>query len=93
MDIAPPTCATIIHLQAISLDRNVARDYLIHVAPDLFGHFVLEKRWGRIGTKGTAQILSFAKQSEVAAHLNLILRRRASARKRIGVPYRIIATS
>ncbi|MBK6718383.1 MAG: WGR domain-containing protein [Sphingomonadales bacterium] len=40
------------HWQAIDPSRNVARDYHLWVETDLFGWTTVERRWGRIGTKG-----------------------------------------
>jgi predicted DNA-binding WGR domain protein len=79
-----------IRLQAIDLARNIARDYVIEASPDLFGHIIVALHWGRIGTKGQSRLLSFAKQYDAARFVRQTLSRRATAKKRIGVPYRPI---
>ncbi len=79
-----------IYLQAIDPARNIARGYVIEASPDLFGHIIVALHWGRIGTKGQSRLVSFAKQHDAAQFVSQTLSRRASAKKRIGVPYALI---
>jgi predicted DNA-binding WGR domain protein len=82
-----------IRLQAIDHSRNIARDYEINATSDLFGHWIVSLHWGRIGSKGLSRTCSFAEQPDAARFIRAVLSRRASARKRIGVAYRLAATS
>jgi predicted DNA-binding WGR domain protein len=78
-------------LQAIDHTRNIARDYVIEASSDLFGHWIISLHWGRIGTKGQSRMLSFDRQGDAACFVKHTLSRRASARKRIGAEYNIVA--
>ena len=42
----------------------MARDYHLWIATDLFGWTTVERRWGRIGTKGQGATLSFADRQQ-----------------------------
>ena len=42
----------------------MARFYAIEVLPDLFGRWIVERRWGRIGSNGASLRQSFADPSE-----------------------------
>lgn len=55
---------------------------------DLFGASIVEFAWGRIGTKGQERAVSFDGDDEASRFASQLLRRRASAPKRIGVAYR-----
>jgi predicted DNA-binding WGR domain protein len=46
--------AILISLRALDPARNIARHYQIDVSTDLFGLWIVEYRWGRIGTAGQA---------------------------------------
>jgi predicted DNA-binding WGR domain protein len=83
----PQCLPATIRLQAIDPARNIARDYHIDASPDLFGHWIISLRWGRIGTKGQSRVCSFAEQHAAARFVRHTLRRRASAQRRIGVAY------
>lgn len=84
----PPALPIRLHLQAIDRARNIARNYAIEASADLFGHIIVDLHWGRIGTKGQGRSLSFAETQDASKFVSLTLNRRASATKRIGVPYR-----
>lgn len=77
-----------IWLEAIDPDRNVARGYGILQSQDLFGATIVEFSWGRIGTRGQSRRLSFPDVDKAGNFVEQLLRRRASAQKRIGVCYR-----
>jgi predicted DNA-binding WGR domain protein len=77
-----------IHLQAVSLSRNIARRYTIEAEGDLFGHIIVALYWGRIGTRGQSRIVSFAEPIAAQNFMHAALRKRHSAKKRIGVAYR-----
>ncbi|WP_184476927.1 WGR domain-containing protein [Rhizorhapis suberifaciens] len=75
-------------LRAINETQNVARAYRVSVTHDLFGHWIVELSWGRVGTSGTGLSLSFESDGAARRFVERTLVRRASAPKRIGVPYR-----
>lgn len=77
-----------IQLEAVCRERNVARRYTVALSRDLFRASIVEFAWSRIGTKGQGRAVSFASEDEAARFARQLLRRRASAPKRIGVPYR-----
>lgn len=77
-----------IWLEAVDGTRNIARRYTIATSEDLFGATLVEFAWGRIGTRGQSRVVSFSEHEEAEHFVGQLLRRRASARKRIGVAYR-----
>lgn len=78
------------HWQAIDQARNVARDYRLTVSRDLFGWIIVEREWGRIGSRGQSARDSFANDDVARRFVRGVRRRRASARNRIGVAYRSV---
>jgi hypothetical protein len=64
------------------------RAYRLEAGTDLLGDWLVEITYGRIGTPGRR--IRYAVQDETSAKklVRESLRRRATARKRIGVPYR-----
>jgi len=88
-DDMPVPCS--ISLRAVNPARNIARHYQIELSCDLFGLWVVDCRWGRIGTSGRARRVSFNAASEAQTYMRGLIRRRAAARRRIGVPYQILA--
>jgi len=88
-DDMPLPCS--ISLRAVNPARNIARHYQIELSRDLFGLWVVDCRWGRIGTSGRARRVSFQAAGEAQAYMRGLIRRRAAARLRIGVPYQIVA--
>ena len=85
------THGSFIWLEAVCAERNVARRYTVALSRDLFGASIVEFSWGRIGTKGQGRAVSFASEDEASRFARQLLRRRASAPKRIGVPYREVS--
>ncbi len=75
-------------LEAVNAGRNIARRYTIAVSCDLFGIWIVSFSWGRIGMRGQCRTVSFAMSDEADRFVRTLLRRRASARQRIGVAYR-----
>lgn len=41
-----------LHFNRIDPARNIHRFYALSIEADLFGHVLLVRRWGRIGTQG-----------------------------------------
>ena len=85
------TRATTLHirLEARSTVHRCFRAYEIDVSADLFGAWLVEMSYGRIGTTGRSKIRSFAAIEGAQAQVQACLRRRATAPRRIGVPYRV----
>ena len=75
------------HWQAIDEKRNIARDYRISVSVDLFDWFIVERQWGRIGSRGQSVSSSFSTQQAAEGFIASIRARRAGAKRRIGVGY------
>lgn len=78
-------------LEAVCGQRNIARRYTVAISRDLFGASIVEFAWGRIGSRGQGRAVSFASDDEASRFARQLLRRRASAPKRIGVPYREVS--
>lgn len=75
-------------LTAIDHQRNISREYEIYAALDLLGAFVVEYHWGRRGTKGQGSRQSFVDPRGAKRFVRKLLKRRESARARIGVAYK-----
>jgi predicted DNA-binding WGR domain protein len=79
-----------IDMVAISDTENIRRHYRIIYSHDLFDQIIIDLHWGRIGTRGQSKQVSFAGQTEADKFVAQVLRRRASAKKRLGVAYQIL---
>jgi predicted DNA-binding WGR domain protein len=79
-----------IDMVAICPSANIRRHYRIIYARDLFDQIIIDLHWGRIGTRGQSKQVSFARQTEADKFVTQVLRRRASAKKRLGVAYQIL---
>lgn len=77
-----------ISLHATNPARNIHRAWHAEAAPDLFGAWLVQTRYGRIGTEGQRRARSFPTEEAARAWLARLLRRRATAPARLGVPYR-----
>jgi len=80
------TCAfEMVNLQRVDPKRNMARFYTVWMQCDLFGRTSLMRSWGRIGTTGRVQSVSFG-ESDAAldAHANLL-------RRKLSKGYEIVA--
>jgi predicted DNA-binding WGR domain protein len=78
-----------IRLEARSAARRCFRVYAIDVCPDLFGAWLVDMNYGRIGTAGRSKIRSFASFEAAQVQVHACLRKRATAPRRIGVGYRV----
>jgi predicted DNA-binding WGR domain protein len=78
-----------IRLEARSSAHHCHRAYEIAVSEDLFGAWLVDMNYGRIGTLGRTKTRSFQTISDAAAQVETCLRKRASAPRRIGVAYRL----
>lgn len=78
-----------IKLEARSSAHRCFRAYEIAVGADLFGIWLVEMSYGRIGTQGRTKVRSYSTPEEAQAEIDACLRKRASAPRRIGVAYRL----
>lgn len=78
-----------LRLEARAPARRCFRAYEIVGGQDLFGVWVVEMRYGRIGATGRTKTRSFATLEAAASQVKACLRKRATAPGRIGVAYRL----
>lgn len=76
-----------ISLAARDPARNIHRAWSIAAGPDLFGVWLVETSYGRIGCPGRLVARSVAGEAEARAFVVQALRRRATAPRRLGVAY------
>ena len=81
---------TNIELEACDPSANRRRAWRMQAGRDLFGAWVTEVQFGRIGAAGRTLRRTFTTETEVQAFMRARLRRRASAPSRIGVAYRSV---
>jgi predicted DNA-binding WGR domain protein len=84
---AVETVPDTIELAAMDAARNIRRRYTIRLSVDLFGAFLVETSWGRIGAGGQTKCLSFESRTLADRYIAATLRRRATSTSRIGVAY------
>jgi predicted DNA-binding WGR domain protein len=84
MDLTLP-----LELVAIDPTRRIRRRWRVTLGRDLFGAWLVETHWGRIGTAGQAKARAFTDHAAALAHVRALLARRAGAPRRIGVAYRV----
>src|SRR3546814_3269013 len=58
-----------VELAAFDPARNVRRRYAISITPDLFGAYIVETRWGRIGTRGQSKCFSFPDRDQADRYI------------------------
>ena len=78
-----------IRLEARSAAHRCFRAYEIELGTDLFGAWMVEMSYGRIGALGRTKVRSFSTTEEAQAQVRACLRKRATAPRRIGVAYRV----
>ena len=78
-----------LRLEARAPARRCHRAYEIVGGQDLFGAWLVEMRYGRIGSLGQSRTRSFGGVDEAVALVAACLRKRATAPRRIGVAYRL----
>ena len=77
-------------LEARNPERDCQRWYRVEAGTDLFGVWQVDVSYGRIGTRGGRRIRSaVADETEAKELVGKTLRRRATARTRLGVSYRV----
>src|SRR5512135_1346134 len=69
--------------------RRCLRQYRVEAGTDLFGVWVVEISYGRIGTAGRSRSYVVRDEGEARDLARRILKRRASAPRWLGVAYRI----
>jgi predicted DNA-binding WGR domain protein len=79
-----------IQLEARDPARNRFRAYQVDVARDLFGAWLVEVKFGRIGAKGRRLVSALEDEHAARRMVCERLRRREGAPKRIGVAYRTL---
>ncbi|MGE0269624.1 MAG: WGR domain-containing protein [Candidatus Omnitrophota bacterium] len=78
-----------IKLEAKNPEKGNFRSYAIDAGPDLFGQWNIEVTYGRIGRRGRSLTYSAPDDKAAAAIIRQCLKKRSSAPKRIGVPYKV----
>jgi predicted DNA-binding WGR domain protein len=80
-------------LEAHHAERNHHRRYAISVGRDLFGDWSVVIRYGRLGRGGQEEQFAGPQADELRAIVRDRLKRRLSAPKRLGAPYRLTVLS
>ncbi|MEY3786541.1 MAG: hypothetical protein RLZ75_746 [Pseudomonadota bacterium] len=75
------------YLQANDPEQNLHRFYRIEYGQDLFGQWIVEVNYGRVGCKGRSLITLYDSQKEALSYVKQALKRRQSSTGRIGVNY------
>jgi predicted DNA-binding WGR domain protein len=80
---------TALHLVLEARDpaRNVWRRYELVVERDLFGVWLVEVTFGRIGSPGRTRVHSYVDEGAARRFALACVHRRQSAPRRIGTPY------
>jgi len=68
-------------------ELNIRRSYFIEAGQDLFGDWIVEISYGRIGCKGRKKTTLLSSEEAARRAVRKHLRRRESAVQRIGVGY------
>jgi predicted DNA-binding WGR domain protein len=77
-------------LEACDPERNIHRAYRLAAGQDLFGNWIVEVTYGRIGAKGRTKVVPVADEAAARRYVQTCLKKRESAPKRIGVGYKRI---
>ncbi|MCD2175956.1 WGR domain-containing protein [Rhizobium sp. C4] len=56
--------------------RNMARFYALEVSEDLFGKTRLERRWGRIGSRGQVKVELVLTSAEASKRIDALVRQK-----------------
>jgi hypothetical protein len=76
-------------LEADCKELNIRRSYLIETGEDLFGNWIVEIDYGRIGCKGRKKVFLMACEEDAKREVKRRLKKRESAVKRIGIGYTV----
>jgi predicted DNA-binding WGR domain protein len=63
-------------LTKIDPEQNMARFYVLHVQPTLFGEFALVREWGRIGGGSRRRSVFYSSETEAKAAFDREFKRR-----------------
>lgn len=63
-----------IYLTRRDPEKNLSRFYRMLIVPDLFGHWVLLREWGRIGSGGQVKAEQFGNAGEALLALQKLTR-------------------
>jgi predicted DNA-binding WGR domain protein len=77
----------VFYLQAHDANQNLHRFYRIEYGQDLFGQWIVEINYGRVGCKGRSLITLYDSQKEALSYVKQALKRRQLSPRRIGVNY------
>jgi predicted DNA-binding WGR domain protein len=80
---------TVAYLEARDPERNIHRAYAIAYGQDLFGNWIVETTFGRIGGKGRTLVTVVKSEDEALQYVRKSLKRRESAPKRLGIGYKV----
>ena len=83
----------LIELHACDPATNRRRAWRVVAGTDLFGRWTAQVTFGRIGAAGRTVRHEFASETAAVAFVRRSLRRRATAVRRLGVPYRAVEAS
>jgi len=75
-------------LHAKNPEHNIARAYTIRMGQDLFGNWIVQIIYGRIGTKGIEKNYLCSSKDHALEKVREVLKRRKSAPQRLGCPYK-----
>ncbi len=78
-----------VRLEACDPAQHRFRVYRIDAGTDLFGHWLVDVTYGRIGSRGRTVRHVAANEAEARKIVRHCLQRRGTAERRIGVGYRI----
>ena len=81
------------YLQANDPEQNLHRFYRIEYGQDLFGQWIVEVNYGRVGCKGRSLITLYDSQMDAQSYVKQALKRRQSSANRIGVIYESVYSS
>ena len=76
-------------LEACNPELNIWRSYRITFGQDLFGNWIVELRYGRIGSRGRSRAILAENETLAMSYVEQCLKKRQTAPKRIGASYRI----
>jgi predicted DNA-binding WGR domain protein len=83
----------LIELHAHDPARNRRRAWRVVAGADLFGLWIAHVSFGRIGAAGRTMRHEFTSEAEAIRFVRRSLHRRATAVRRLGVPYRPVEAS
>lgn len=83
----------VLRLRLVDPARGRDRAYELEVDRDLFGAFTVTMSHGRWGVWSVSRRVSVAGESQAVAFAATRLRRRSTARRRLGAAYELVAAS